>query len=151
MKSADINKYIGSRIRYYRKLRDWTQTRLGTEINVSFQQIQKYEKGVNSVSFPKLVDICNALDVSLNDILGDLLNNKKSKGGSGGGHGGSDNGGKKVGVVGFGVHDKLNKTSGVCKRVEVPHIKRIIHRRIVATRVLRVWIKSGNRISLKSV
>jgi transcriptional regulator with XRE-family HTH domain len=73
---SDVNKYIGSKIRYYRKICDWTQTKLGDEIGVSFQQVQKYEKGVNAVSFQKLIQICNVLNVSLNDVLGDLLKNK---------------------------------------------------------------------------
>jgi transcriptional regulator with XRE-family HTH domain len=38
---------------------------LGEKLGVSFQQVQKYERGVNRVSAARLFDICEALDVSL--------------------------------------------------------------------------------------
>jgi transcriptional regulator with XRE-family HTH domain len=46
-----------------------SQDRLGKELGVSFQQIQKYENGVNRVSAARLFDICKALNVSLSSMF----------------------------------------------------------------------------------
>ena len=46
-----------------------SQQRLGKELGVSFQQIQKYERGVNRVSAARLYSICKALNVSLSSMF----------------------------------------------------------------------------------
>ena len=48
-----------------------SQERLGRELGVSFQQIQKYESGVNRVSAARLFSICQALNVSLSSMFED--------------------------------------------------------------------------------
>tara|TARA_A100001388_G_scaffold275340_1_gene260687 strand:+ start:841 stop:1128 length:288 start_codon:yes stop_codon:yes gene_type:complete len=45
-----LKKVYGLQLKKMRLMRGYTQTRLAKAINVTFQQIQKYEKGVNSVS-----------------------------------------------------------------------------------------------------
>jgi transcriptional regulator with XRE-family HTH domain len=42
-----------------------SQDQVGKELGVSFQQVQKYEKGVNRVSASRLFEICRILNVSL--------------------------------------------------------------------------------------
>jgi transcriptional regulator with XRE-family HTH domain len=56
---------VGRRIRARRLERKMSQTELGKPLGVTFQQIQKYEKGRNRVSAARLFEICEALDVSL--------------------------------------------------------------------------------------
>jgi transcriptional regulator with XRE-family HTH domain len=69
-KRADaIDEYIGARMRERRVELSITQSRLADELGVSFQQIQKYEKGVNRVSAARLFDICKALNVSLSSMF----------------------------------------------------------------------------------
>jgi transcriptional regulator with XRE-family HTH domain len=46
-----------------------SQAELGEELGVSFQQIQKYESGVNRVSAARLYSICKALNVSLSSMF----------------------------------------------------------------------------------
>jgi transcriptional regulator with XRE-family HTH domain len=46
-----------------------SQTQLGRELGVSFQQIQKYEAGKNRVSAARLFMICKALEVSLSSMF----------------------------------------------------------------------------------
>jgi transcriptional regulator with XRE-family HTH domain len=46
-----------------------SQEQLAKELGVSFQQIQKYEKGVNRVSAARLFEICQALKVSLSSMF----------------------------------------------------------------------------------
>ena len=46
-----------------------SQTQLGELLGVSFQQIQKYERGVNRVSAARLYSICKVLKVSLSSMF----------------------------------------------------------------------------------
>ena len=64
-----IDAYIGARMRERRHALNISQADLGKKLSVSFQQIQKYEKGVNRVSAARLFDICKALNVSLSSMF----------------------------------------------------------------------------------
>ncbi len=66
----NIDIEVGSRIREFRKIRGVTQTELATAISVTFQQVQKYEKGSNRVSASTLVSICKTLRIDPMDLLG---------------------------------------------------------------------------------
>lgn len=64
-RSADgRDREIGRRIRLLRAERNISQQELGERLGVSFQQIQKYEKGNNRLSAVRLIDIAVALKVS---------------------------------------------------------------------------------------
>jgi transcriptional regulator with XRE-family HTH domain len=65
---CDLDRYIGSRIREERLSLNMTQDQLAELLDVSFQQIQNYEKGVNGVSM-RLFDVCKILDVSLSSMF----------------------------------------------------------------------------------
>jgi DNA-binding Xre family transcriptional regulator len=56
---------VGRRVRSRRLECRLSQTELADRIGVTFQQVQKYEKGANRVSAARLFEICEALDVSL--------------------------------------------------------------------------------------
>jgi transcriptional regulator with XRE-family HTH domain len=60
-----IDVHVGGRIRLRRTLLGITQMALAEAIGLTFQQVQKYEKGTNRVSSSRLVDMANALDVSV--------------------------------------------------------------------------------------
>jgi|SRR5688572_4852708 transcriptional regulator with XRE-family HTH domain len=60
-----IDVHVGSRIRLRRTLLGISQTTLAEAIGLTFQQVQKYEKGVNRVSSSRLVDLANALGVTI--------------------------------------------------------------------------------------
>jgi len=66
---AQINTEIGKRIRRYRKAIGWSQSELAKRLDVSFQQIQKYENATNRVSAGCLVEIAAALRVPLHDLV----------------------------------------------------------------------------------
>jgi DNA-binding XRE family transcriptional regulator len=69
-KSANvIDKYIGARMRERRNALGISQADLAHTLDVSFQQIQKYEKGINRVSAARLFAICKALNVSLSSMF----------------------------------------------------------------------------------
>jgi transcriptional regulator with XRE-family HTH domain len=63
--SSAVDQYIGARMREGRRAINMTQANLGEKLGVTFQQIQKYEKGRNRVSAARLFEICEALGVSL--------------------------------------------------------------------------------------
>jgi transcriptional regulator with XRE-family HTH domain len=60
-----IDVHVGSRIRLRRTLLGISQERLADAVGLTFQQVQKYEKGANRVSSSRLVDLANALDVAV--------------------------------------------------------------------------------------
>lgn len=68
--TAQMNCAIGSRIRTIRVIRSMSQTELAEVLGITFQQIQKYEKGTNRVAASTLIIICQALRVSPLEILG---------------------------------------------------------------------------------
>ena len=49
--------YVGKRVRLRRTLLGMSQEQLGTELNITFQQVQKYGRGANRVSASRLWDI----------------------------------------------------------------------------------------------
>ena len=57
------DEYVGSRVRMRRLTLGMTQQRLGDELGLTFQQIQKYEKGVNRIGASRLQAISNILEV----------------------------------------------------------------------------------------
>ncbi|HMJ41646.1 MAG TPA: helix-turn-helix transcriptional regulator [Pseudolabrys sp.] len=59
-----IDTYVGSRIRMQRLLIGMTQQKLGDAIGLTFQQVQKYEKGANRVGASRLQQISSALGVA---------------------------------------------------------------------------------------
>lgn len=63
-KPNPIDVHVGGRIRKQRIYKDMSQSKMGSELGVSFQQIQKYEKGINRVSASRLQQIADLLDVA---------------------------------------------------------------------------------------
>jgi transcriptional regulator with XRE-family HTH domain len=64
-----IDEFIGARMRERRQALGMSQKKLGKELGITFQQIQKYETGKNRVSAGRLFDICKALNVSLSAMF----------------------------------------------------------------------------------
>jgi transcriptional regulator with XRE-family HTH domain len=67
-----IDAEIGSRIRLRRMAMSMSQTTLGEACGITFQQVQKYEKGKNRVSCSRLITIAEALKVPPEFFLADL-------------------------------------------------------------------------------
>jgi transcriptional regulator with XRE-family HTH domain len=58
-----IDIHVGSRVRMRRMLVGMSQEKLGDQLKLTFQQIQKYEKGANRIGASRLYQISRALDV----------------------------------------------------------------------------------------
>ena len=85
----NFNKHLGNKLKLRRLALGLTQTKVAKAINVTFQQIQKYEKGTNGVSSNRLMQLSQFLkvpiiyffedfkdfkDVNVNEITNDDLN-----------------------------------------------------------------------------
>ena len=62
----NFNSHLGKKLRMRRLSLGLTQTKVGNALGFSFQQIQKYEKGLNGVTSEKLLDLANVLQVPIN-------------------------------------------------------------------------------------
>jgi transcriptional regulator with XRE-family HTH domain len=67
---SGADKAIGARIRLNRMAKKISQTDLGELLGVSFQQVQKYEKGVNRIGSGRIKEVATHLGVTTNDLLG---------------------------------------------------------------------------------
>ena len=59
----EVDIYVGSRVRMRRKILGMTQEKLGEELGMTFQQVQKYEKGTNRISAGRLKVIAEILNI----------------------------------------------------------------------------------------
>jgi transcriptional regulator with XRE-family HTH domain len=79
----NFNKHLGNKLKLRRLALGLTQTKVAKAINVTFQQIQKYEKGTNGVSSIRLLQLANYLKVPVNYFFEDfseyLINLEKSQ------------------------------------------------------------------------
>jgi len=69
--ATEIDVQIGGVIRDRRAALGLTQAELGKAIGVTFQQVQKYERGVNRVAAATLLKVADALQCSVADLYGD--------------------------------------------------------------------------------
>ena len=70
--SNPLDVALGARIRVRRKSLGLSQDDLAVQVGLTFQQIQKYERGANRVSFSRLVEIARTLKCRVQDLIGDL-------------------------------------------------------------------------------
>jgi transcriptional regulator with XRE-family HTH domain len=69
-KTGEADQRIGERIRAFRLLRGMSQEGLAERLGVTFQQVQKYEKGANRISASRLIHAAEVLEVSLDQLTG---------------------------------------------------------------------------------
>ncbi len=67
-----VDVHVGSRIRLRRTLLGLSQEKLGTALGLTFQQIQKYERGLNRVGASRLWDLSRVLDVPVSFFFEDM-------------------------------------------------------------------------------
>ena len=78
--TGTIDKEIGSRMRMRRMLIGMSQEKLGEMLGLTFQQVQKYEKGTNRISVSRMIDIANVLGVDIHFFFEGLTGGKKAAG-----------------------------------------------------------------------
>jgi len=72
---SPIDVHVGTRIRLRRTLLGMSQERLGEALGLTFQQVQKYERGVNRVGASRLFDLSRVLDVPISFFFDDMPDN----------------------------------------------------------------------------
>ena len=79
----NFNKHLGNKLKLRRLALGLTQTKVAKAISVTFQQIQKYEKGTNGVSSIRLLQLSNYLKTPINYFFEDyseyLVNLEKAQ------------------------------------------------------------------------
>ena len=81
---SNFNRHLGSKLRMRRLALGLTQTKVAQAINVTFQQIQKYEKGTNGISSLRIMQLANFLKVpvvyfyeNFSSYEGEIVGNEK--------------------------------------------------------------------------
>ena len=69
---VNFNRHLGAKLRLRRLALGLTQTKVAQAINVTFQQIQKYEKGTNGISSLRIMQLSNFLKVSITFFFEDF-------------------------------------------------------------------------------
>ncbi|MEP1207271.1 MAG: helix-turn-helix transcriptional regulator [Rhizobiaceae bacterium] len=116
-----IDVHVGSRVRLRRTMAKLSQTELGDALGVTFQQVQKYEKGTNRIGASRMQKIAETLNVPVSFFFEDAP----------GGHAGTDASGmEESGSANF-VMDFLSSSEGIelnraFVRISNPAIRRRI-------------------------
>ena len=69
---SPVDVHVGARLRVRRTLMGMSQTALGDAIGLTFQQMQKYERGANRISASRLFDLSRLLDVPIQHFFDDM-------------------------------------------------------------------------------
>ncbi len=71
-KPNPIDVHVGARVRLRRTLLGMSQEKLGEAIGLTFQQVQKYERGANRIGASRLFDLSRVLDVPVSFFFDDM-------------------------------------------------------------------------------
>lgn len=107
-----VDLHVGARVRMRRRLAGVSQEKLAEALGLTFQQVQKYERGANRVSASKLYEIASALQTPVAFFFEGLADPSAN-----------DNGGVSAGAEQF-VHDFLMTSEGLELASLFPRLKR---------------------------
>jgi transcriptional regulator with XRE-family HTH domain len=74
-RSLPVDVHVGARVRQRRSLLGMSQTNLGTAVGLTFQQIQKYERGSNRIGSSRLFEFSKVLDVPVSFFFEEMPSN----------------------------------------------------------------------------
>ena len=77
--AGPVDAHVGNRIRLRRTLMGLSQEKLGEALGLTFQQIQKYERGANRVGASRLYDLAQILDVPVGFFFDDMREAQESR------------------------------------------------------------------------
>ncbi len=78
-KPNPIDVHVGARVRLRRTLLGMSQEKLGEALGLTFQQVQKYERGANRVGASRLFDLSRVLDVPVSFFFDDMTDDLKTQ------------------------------------------------------------------------
>ncbi len=71
-KPSPVDVHVGTRVRQRQTLLGKTLADLGDALGLTFQQVQKYERGTNRISSSRLYNLSQVLDVPVDDVFEDM-------------------------------------------------------------------------------
>src|SRR5262249_47451360 len=116
-----IDVHVGNRVRMQRMLVGMSQEKLGEHLGLTFQQVQKYEKGSNRVSASKLYQMAQVLGVPVQFFYEDLPGSRGETNGPGVNETGSQS--EIMGFLGSSEAIRLNRAFS---EVEDPRIRKVL-------------------------
>jgi transcriptional regulator with XRE-family HTH domain len=78
-KPNPVDVHVGSRVRLRRTLLGLSQEKLGDALGLTFQQVQKYERGANRIGASRLFDLSRVLDVPVSFFFDDMSSDMPTK------------------------------------------------------------------------
>jgi transcriptional regulator with XRE-family HTH domain len=75
----ELDVTVGKRVRSARKDKGWSQDNLARAVGITSQQVQKYERGANRISASRLIELCDALEIDVQDVVGGLQKTKPKR------------------------------------------------------------------------
>lgn len=121
-KANPIDMHVGTRVRIRRMLLGMSQEKLGELLGLTFQQVQKYEKGINRIGASRLFELSRVLDVPVQYFYDDAPAALASTA-AGGGFADCSGDGYVADVISSRDGLELNKAFA---RIESPRIRRSI-------------------------
>ena len=79
-KPTNVDMHVGSRVRLRRTLLGMSQEKLADALGLTFQQVQKYERGANRIGAGRLYELSRALDVPVSYFFEELDDGRSGKG-----------------------------------------------------------------------
>ena len=77
---TSIDQHVGARLRLRRSLLEMSQSELGEKLGVTFQQVQKYERGANRIGASRLYQFSIILNVSVSYFFADMPKDTETEG-----------------------------------------------------------------------
>ncbi|ABD43546.1 helix-turn-helix domain-containing protein [Anaplasma phagocytophilum] len=77
-KPHPVDEYVGREIKKQRIMKGMSQNQLASRLGITFQQVQKYEKGTNRIVISRLYELARVLGIEINDLMSKLQNDIRS-------------------------------------------------------------------------
>jgi transcriptional regulator with XRE-family HTH domain len=77
MNLSEIENHIGKQIKLLRLSRKISQKELAKKMGITYQQVQKYENGLNKISVSRLWQVCEIFEISPNFLFEDILSDEQ--------------------------------------------------------------------------
>ena len=77
--TTPINSHIGKRIKEYREAKGYTQEYMSKVLDIAPNHYGRIERGENSCTMSKLITICNLLEITPNDLIGEFIINDENQ------------------------------------------------------------------------
>lgn len=74
--ATDADVSIGQRVKMQRSLLGWSQEKLADALGITFQQVQKYENGVNRIAASRLFEMAQVMGVAVSSFYADIISGR---------------------------------------------------------------------------